>query len=71
MASDNRSAVQTLLRALPTRKLDALKQLFWSQLNYDRASALLAMAAWPAELKTSVAEPPQIFATAGDGVASR
>jgi type I restriction-modification system DNA methylase subunit len=67
MADDLRPTVQALLRALPTRKLDALKQLFWSELNYDRAGATLSMAGWPGELQATVAEAPQVFATAGEG----
>ncbi len=67
MADDLRPTVQALLRALPTRKVDALKQLFWSELNYDRTGATLSMAGWSAELQATVAEAPQIFATAGEG----
>ena len=68
MDSDNRSAVQTLLRGLPTRKLDALKQLVWSQLNYDRAGVVMAMVGWPAELKTLLADSLPRLAM---GIASR
>ena len=67
MTNDLRRSVQALLRTLPTRKLDALKQLFWSELNYDRAGAALSMADWSAELRTLVTEAPQLFATAGEG----
>ena len=67
MADDLRPTVQTLLRALPTQKVAALKQLFWSELNYDRAGVTLAMTDWPDALRTLLAEPPQLFATAGEG----
>ena len=67
MVDDLRPTVQTLLRSLPTQKLTALKQLFWSELNYDRAGATLSMAGWPAAMQGMVAEAPQIFATAGEG----
>jgi hypothetical protein len=57
MADDLRPTVQALLRALPTRKVDALKQLFWSELNYDRAGASLSMAGWSAELQANRFHP--------------
>jgi len=36
-----RQSIHDLLAALPTQRLDALKQLFWSELNYARANAPL------------------------------
>lgn len=38
-----RQSIHDLLAGLPTRKLEALKQLFWSELNYERANAPLSM----------------------------
>lgn len=57
MADDLRPTVQRLLRALPTRKVDALKQLFWSELNYDRVGAMLSMAGWSPELQAHTYYP--------------
>lgn len=66
-ADDLRPTVQALLRALPTQKVAALKQLFWAELNYDRAGVTLAMTDWPDALRSLLAEAPQLFATAGEG----
>ncbi len=67
MDPDLRPTVQALLRALPTQKVAALKQLFWSELNYDRAGVTLPMTDWPDALRSLLAEAPQLFATAGEG----
>ena len=67
MSLDFRTTIHDLLSALPTRKLDALKQLFWSELNYDRANETLSTRQWPAEVTAALAGPPLLFATAGEG----
>ena len=61
-----RQTIQDLLRGLPTRKLDALKHLFWSELNYDRADTPLSTRDWSASLRGYLEGPPVLFATAGD-----
>jgi hypothetical protein len=43
--------VHHLLHYLPTRKLDSLKQLFWSELNYQRANQELSWRDWPEQVK--------------------
>ncbi len=67
MPNDVRQSVYTLLQQLPMRKLDALKQLFWSELNYDRANQPLSTRDWPEGVRQALAEPPTLLATAGDG----
>ncbi len=62
-----RQTVHDLLANLPTRKLEALKQLFWSELNYERANAPLTMRDWPEATAALLADPPLLFATAGQG----
>jgi len=62
-----RQSIQDLLTALPTQKLEALKQLFWSELNYARANAPLSTRAWTDGAAESLAEAPVLFATAAEG----
>ena len=61
-----RQTIQDLLSSLPTRKLDALKQLFWSELNYNRSNEPLSTRDWPSELRGYLEDLPVLFATAGD-----
>lgn len=58
--------VLTLLEALPVRKLDALKELFWQELNYDRANEPVSTRNWTSDrAQQALAEAPLRFATAG------
>ena len=65
MADGFRQSVYNLLEQLPERKLDALKQLFWSELNYDRANQALLTRDCPQHVEKALAEPPTLFATTG------
>lgn len=65
MPDDIRQSVYTLLEQLPKRKLDALKQLFWSELNYNRANEPLSTRDWPQSVTEYWSEPPTLFGTAG------
>ena len=67
MTEQLRQTVLNLLEKLPTRKLDALKQLLWSELNYDRANTILSTRDWQQNLQQSLIGEPLLFATAGDG----
>ncbi len=67
MPDDVRQSVLALLQQLPTRRLEALKQLFWSELNYERANQPLPTRDWPDGARQTLAEPPALFATAGEG----
>jgi len=53
-----RQSIHDLLAGLPTRKLEALKQLFWSELNYERANAPLSMRDWPEGIFALLADAP-------------
>jgi hypothetical protein len=66
MPDDIRQPVLSLLQQLPTRKLDALKQLFWSELNYDRANQPLSTRKWPEATRQALTELPILLATAGE-----
>lgn len=67
MAEQIRQTILNLLEELPSRKLDALKQLFWSELNYDRSNTSLSMRDWLPTVQQSLIGSPLLFATAGDG----
>ncbi len=69
MTDGIRQPVHSLLQALHTRQMDVLKQLFWSELNYNRAGQPLSTRAWPDSARQALTGPPQIFATAGQGEA--
>jgi len=62
--SETTTKVENLLKPLT---LDNLKKLFWEELNYNRSAKTLSMADFREAIKGSLAEPPQLFATAGDG----
>lgn len=65
MADDFRQSVFNLLQQLPTRRLDALKQLFWPELNYDRAHEPLSTRDLPNAATAAITESPTLFATTG------
>jgi hypothetical protein len=67
MPDQIRQVVIDLLNDLPYRKLDSLKQLFWSELNYDRANSELPIRTWQQLAQQTLVHPPLLFATAGDG----
>jgi type I restriction-modification system DNA methylase subunit len=66
MTEQIRQTVLNILEKLPTRKLDALKQLFWSELNYEQINQDLPMRDWPEETKSLLVGNPNLFAGAGD-----
>src|SRR5437879_8877786 len=47
--------------------LDSLKDLFWSQLNYDRVNQPLARTGWPKAASDALTGEPMVFAEAGEG----
>jgi methylase of polypeptide subunit release factors len=49
------------------RGLDSLKNLFWSQLNYERVNQPIARSGWPRAAAEALADQPLVFAEAGDG----
>jgi len=64
VAEESVSRVYDLLRRLPAEGLTAAKQLFWTELNYDRAATPLSDREWPEHIRSILAEPPTLFATA-------
>jgi hypothetical protein len=60
-----RQAIHDLLQALPSQGIQALKQLFWSELNYDRANSPLQTRTWADSTVAHLADPPLLFATSG------
>lgn len=47
--------------------LASLKDLFWSQLNYERVNQTIARSGWPQAAGEALAESPLVFAEAGEG----
>jgi len=62
---DVQAAVLQLLRNL--NGLEALKELFWSQLNYDRVNEPLSHRQWPEPARQALVEAPVLFASGGEG----
>jgi len=54
-----------LLSSLPSMRLESLKQLFWSELNYERVNEPLSIRNWPNPLLQMFSEIPILFARAG------
>lgn len=64
-AIDRQQAILDLLKNL--RGLDPLKQLFWSQLNYERVNSPLSRRAWAETTREALASDPVLFAAGGAG----
>lgn len=59
---------QTVLEILKEfRGSEPLKQLFWSELNYNRVNTPLSRQKWSPTVAESLAADPVLFATGGDG----
>jgi hypothetical protein len=54
----NPASILPLLASLPEKRLDSLKQLFWSELNYDQAQEPLSTRSWTPELQALVQAAP-------------
>ena len=57
--------VLELLKGL--RGIEPLKQLFWSELNYQRVNQPLSRRGWPEPASNALADDPVLFANGGDG----
>jgi type I restriction-modification system DNA methylase subunit len=58
---------QTVLKLLEQlRGLDALKELFWTELNYERENKPLSMRGWPDSTRNALADDPILFASGGE-----
>jgi len=64
-----RESVQDLLQRLGRGRhnLKPLKDLFWTELNYDRVNDPLPRAAWPEHARDALADDPTLFASGGTG----
>ncbi len=61
---DVEQSVLSILQNL--NSLDPLKELFWSQLNYERINQPLSRRGWPEAATRGLAEDPILFAGQGD-----
>jgi hypothetical protein len=58
---------QTVLKILEQlRGLDALKELFWTELNYERENTPLSMRGWPDSARKALVDDPILFASGGE-----
>ncbi|MBI5651742.1 MAG: Eco57I restriction-modification methylase domain-containing protein [Chloroflexi bacterium] len=62
--SDIRQSIHDILRDL--RNLDGLKQLFWSELNYERVNDPLPIRGWIDAATNALVENPLLFAASGN-----
>ena len=59
---------KTVLKVLESlRGLDDLKQLFWTELNYERENTPLSDRGWPDAARDALAEAPLLLAGGGSG----
>ena len=64
-ANEREQQIMDLLEHLPTEKMDALKELFWTQLNYKRQDIHVPTRDWSDDLLVLYDSPPIVFASAG------
>jgi Eco57I restriction-modification methylase/Type II methyltransferase M.Eco57I, C-terminal domain len=64
MGKDVQAAVLKILKQL--RGTEPLKQLFWSELSYDRVNQPISRRGWPESASNRLAEDPNLFAGHGD-----
>ncbi|MEI8173503.1 MAG: Eco57I restriction-modification methylase domain-containing protein [Deltaproteobacteria bacterium] len=58
---------QTVLKRLEQlRGLDTLKELFWTELNYERENKPLSMRGWPDSARKALVDDPILFASGGE-----
>ena len=60
---ERQQAILDILKNL--RGLDPLKQLFWSELNYQRVNQPLSRRDWTSTTSTAIVEDPILFASGG------
>lgn len=61
--------IQSILKSLPLKGLEALKQLFWEELNYEPENLIVSIRDWPDPVKHLLVDSPIIFASSGEGLA--
>ncbi|MBN1584237.1 MAG: class I SAM-dependent DNA methyltransferase, partial [Anaerolineae bacterium] len=64
MPTDAQQRVYGLLQNMPTAGLEAVKQLFWTELNYDRANEPLSIRDWPERVECLIDGAPLLLAQA-------
>ena len=62
MPTATEQRVYDLLHRMPGDGLAAVKQLFWTELNYDRVNAPLSRRNWPGRAAAALADDPHILA---------
>lgn len=62
MPTETQERVYKLLHRMPADGLAAAKQLFWTELNYDRASETLSRRNWPDRAHDTLADNPLLLA---------
>ena len=62
---DHQENILNILKNL--RGLDPLKELFWTELNYDRKNDGISRQNWTDTANNALAEDPVLFATGGTG----
>ncbi|MFP3896022.1 MAG: hypothetical protein ACLFV5_04160, partial [Anaerolineales bacterium] len=66
MVSDSLYRVHDLLSDMPGEGLDAAKELFWTELNYERVNEPLSTRNWSPSTRDLLDENPVLFARAGE-----
>ncbi len=62
MATDTQHRVHDLLAQMPKEGMQAVKQLFWSELNYDQVNQTLSRRNWPERAADALAADPVLLA---------
>jgi hypothetical protein len=62
MATDTQKRVYDLLQQMPRQGLPAAKQLFWTELNYDRANRPVSRRRWPGPARQALNGAPLLLA---------
>jgi hypothetical protein len=62
MPTNTQQRVYDLLRRFPRQGLAAAKQLFWTELNYERANEPLSRRNWPERVQETLDSEPLLLA---------
>jgi len=63
MQGDKPEKIQYLIKKLPKKDENALKELFWTELNFNQADDLISVQDWPESLTELLASPPCFIAS--------
>ena len=67
MIQNDTEKIKSILKKLPSQHQEALKKLFWEELNYDPENSSLNTNNWPDPIPQLLIKPPLLFASAGEG----